>query len=96
MFVLGSLHDEMMEDLLQGDYYKWLLKLDDSSSSYITGRWHYLVIAGYWEYININYMKYLNAEDVYGLIWTNDNYDVEALSWCYNVNNGVYWIKSYV
>ena len=27
---------------------------------------------------------------------SNDNYDVEALSWCYNVNNGVYWIKSYV
>ena len=64
VFVLGPLHDEMMEDLLQGCCYKLLVKLVDSCSSYITGRWHYLVIAGYWEYININYMKYLVAENV--------------------------------
>ena len=62
VFVLGSLHDEMMDDLLQGGCYKWLVKLVVSCSSYITGRWHYLVIAGYWEYININNMKYLIAE----------------------------------
>ena len=47
MFVLGPLHDEMMEDLLQGSYYKRLVKLVDSCSSYITDGWHYLVIAGY-------------------------------------------------
>ena len=64
VFVLGPLHDEMMEDLLQGGYYKWLLKLVDSCSSYIAGDWHYLVIAGYWEYIVINYLKYLIADNV--------------------------------
>ena len=64
VFVLGPLHDEMMEDLLQCGCYKWLVKLVDSCCSHITGRWHYLVIAGYCEYININYMKYLIAENV--------------------------------
>ena len=62
VFVLGPLHDEMMEDLLQDGCYKWLVKLVDSCISYITGRWHYLIIGGYWQYININYMTYLIAD----------------------------------
>ena len=58
------MEDDMMDDLLQGGCYKRLVKLVDSCSSCITGRWHYFVIAGYWEYININYMEYLIAENV--------------------------------